>query len=279
MKIVNNNMAFQSGPVQQNLELVASMNDRDIKKASVAMAHQDYRKKSEVTKPIALGIFLGLPVADSIANAAMDSTHMSSSVKSGFKTLVRYGVYFALAMSFLGLSHKISKDSDSVGKFKKEHPGSYIVAELAGMIAGTTATLAILKRPANYILNKLDKDAKVRKAVGEQINRLDGGFIHRGLRKTGELLTKDVKSAKVGSILGAGVLLTVFGLLAKQVSDASKINSDVKRNEQYLRNLRSQSREILTVDDEFQTTRNLLELELEECNDLDNIKSNKKESE
>lgn len=285
MNIANNNLTFASDRQQRKIDRIASLDNSDLETASKVLAYQNYKDSSDKTRALGLGLLLGIPTVDSIASAAnLKNAAMSERLGAGLKTLGGYGVIFIAASAFIKLINKGVKNSPATQEFADKNPATFILGSLAGVVGLVMLSAKFLPSTAKYLHEKLlSKTPKLSERInnfgliqkskefygnlkentGDFVNRLNGGRIEAALNKVEQIAEKEIKGMKVGSIFKLGTTLTVIGLITKYVSDSAKLKKDAIENFNHLNNLRSQAREIATINDEANTTKELALLEIE----------------
>jgi|GEM_PF-4548900 len=262
----NNNIAFRS---DNRVEKIASLNDSDIDKASKILAYQDYKKRSDKTKALGIGLLATYPVLDSVAtSAALKGTAMSTRAKAGLKNAGSWGVMIAATLGIFKLVNKTVEKSPKVREFVNNNPGTFLAGELAGVFgilyAGQKLLPTQIKKLAEIVTpkaqelaKKLDKFELIDKTENgyntlkskskELINKLNGGRVESALDRVGDLLVKEGKETKTGTVLAFSLGAVVLGLITKQVYDAAKFGKETKKNNEQLTALRSQAQEMAAM--------------------------------
>ncbi|MDD3014272.1 MAG: hypothetical protein PHC34_11270 [Candidatus Gastranaerophilales bacterium] len=279
----NNNLTFKSNI---SVEDIAALNNSDIKTVSKALARENNKKSSDTRRTVALGLLAGVPALDGIVTSArLTDVAMSTRTKEGLKRAGSYAPVLFIAAACFSLFDKAIQHSPKVHKHAESHPALYLLGSLGAAYGVVTATMDLVPKGAIYLAKKLspitkklvekfdkfglvDKTEEVTGSLKgktrDLINKLNGGRIESGLNKVSNLLEKEVAGTRAEKLLFWGITAGVLSVFAKRVSDENKYSKEVKQNYNQLNQLRAHAREIVTINDEVNTTKELAILETED---------------
>lgn len=272
MNISNNNINFKSGMSEQKLEKIASLTNNDIEVSSKILASRDYKKRSDNTRALGTGLLIGVPLIDSLATAARSNAGMSKRLISGAKTVGAYGLMYAVATGFFSLVNKGIKHSENGQDLVDKKPALVASSSLlAAILVVPAATIYIANKAVNLadkVFNKIDKKGNIKKSLeGRAFNfdtKLKDGRVESALNKVGKFVGDAKNPTKAGKLISSAATLAIFGYMAKSIYDTAKFSKDTKRNMDHLVDLRSKAREIVVLNEEANTTKELSKLEMEE---------------
>ena len=270
----NNNLTFKSG---DPIEKIASLDNSNIDKASKVLAYQDYKKRSDTTRALAIGVMAGIPAVESLRNAALQTGNMSTRTKAGLITLGAYGILYTAAGALFSLVNKGVSHSEKAHNFAEKNPSAFLLTELAGSVglvlgalhgAGYLAdkllpkTKGLSEKINSYAITEKTKEIyeNLKDGTRNLINKLNGGRIESALNSVGKFMEK----GKVVKALGLLELVAITGVFVKYAADSVKLGKDTKNNYAQLDNLRSHAKEIATINKEANTTKELAMLEMED---------------
>lgn len=266
MDSINSNTSFLYGNVQQKIILntdefaekrkedkalrkkirLANCPDDIIEIKSRQKAYNEY--VNDPARSITMVVGAGIPLLHSVATGITQKGNSVRKTAVGLSTAKNWGLFIGGAILFDSAARFITGKVKAIRDFVKENP----IASWAGMLIGSVAAGNFVANRGNEALTKM-----MGKTPEEKIEKFleKSSFVKKeGYKKTVNKLS-DFAKTKTGKRVGLTAGIGVCILLAKELYDLAKINSNISKSRESLKDKRYKASQEL-VHDLSQTKRN-----------------------
>lgn len=205
---------------------------RDLADVALREHREEYEKKH---RNATLAFLLGVPFADGISRALHNPGSLSKKLSSFSVGALGWGLAFATIFSYFGVNKALTRGSETLSEFKKEHPVMKFAADIGVGIAALYG--------ASYGIEKADE--KIRKDFPEFAKKLkswsnstakfiDESFASKNIfepmrNKAASWMNKNYNAAdNIKAVSRWAVPAIMVGVVMKYVLNAIDYKNDVK---------------------------------------------------
>ena len=248
---------------RENIDSFLEASDRDLLMASQQRAIKNFEQRRRNNH----NLLLSLPIIAGLSDAILtdgntrfltkEVSGRSAKLANGIKTGTKWGLALATVGIVNGIMNMVSKKSESVADFRKEHHTLALLGDLAMMFGINAAITSGAKAIANNV--KSETLANVAKKVGSTADFINDihlpKFVQNAKRTVGKYIPEMIKPSNLlaktpefvksaaKSMVAWAPYVAIASLFVNSIRNVSKTTSEVTNNYIDLKNKQAKLRE------------------------------------
>ena len=248
---------------RENIDRFLEASDRDLLIASQQKAIKNFEQRRRNNHNLLLSIPIIAGLSDAILTdgntrfLTKEVSGRAAKLANGIKTGTKWGLALATVGIVNGIMNMVSKKSESVADFRKEHHNWALLGDLAMMFGINAAITSGAKAVANNV--KSETVANVAKKVGTAADFINGihlpKFVQNAKKTVGKYVPEMIKPSNLiaktpefvkstgKSMVAWAPYVAIASLFVNSIRNVSKTTSEVTNNYVELKNKQAKLRQ------------------------------------